>query len=151
MTTAATAYSELRTLLTNNKPSAVSALAWEGDNAAELPDTPAPFAFGQFDVDDSYIAGFGGGRGSNLYRNPAVFSIFLFVPTGYGNAETMTLAESIATLFRSYRSSNVSCFAATVRPGGAAKNYAPPGLDTEVAGNYEFCLVEILLHFDLIG
>jgi hypothetical protein len=53
---------------------------WHGDDAPVLPDTPAAFAYLVFNNEGSILAGFGGGRGNNLYRNRARVEAYTFAP-----------------------------------------------------------------------
>jgi hypothetical protein len=117
---------------------------------AALPDTPSPFVYWEFITDRASLVGFGGGRGANLYRNPARLDAYVFVPTDEGLDEAEAIAEQIAALFRSYRDSNISCFDATVFPGGDGSSIKPSGLNSPV-GNYFYTVAEISLYFDQIG
>ena len=58
--------------------------------------------------------------------------------------------EKTKLLFRSYRDSNISCFAATLNPLGSGSALKPPGLTSEV-DNYYCTSVEISLFFDEVG
>lgn len=128
---------------------------WQNESAdslgnIELPDTPSPFVYIEFNVDRGDIASFGGGRGQNRYRNPARLEAFVFVPKGEGLDEAESIAEQIAALFRSYRDNDISCFDASVYPGGDGEELKPKGLASEV-GNYFWAGVEVSLFFDQIG
>lgn len=116
----------------------------------ELPSPASPFVYVEFNADRASLASFGGGRGSNRYRNPARIEAFVFVPKGEGLNEAESIAEQIATLFRSYRDDDISCFDASVYPGGDGEDLAPKGMSSEVS-NYFYCSLEVSLHFDLIG
>lgn len=128
--------------------------ARDSDGDVELPDTPAPFAYIEFMNDGPEFgrgpSAFGNGRGQNLYRSNARLEAYVFVPKGEGLDEAETLAEQIAALLRSYRSTVVSCFDATVYAGGDGADLKPPGLTSEV-GNYFWARCEVALHFDQIG
>jgi hypothetical protein len=126
------------------------ALRWQNETGAPLPDAPAPFVYTEILNDGATLAGFGGGRGSNLYRNRAFVEAYVFVPVGWGLDAAEAIAEQIAVLFRSYRDTEISCFEATVIPGGDGSTLKPPGLASEV-GQYFWCGCEIRLHFDQVG
>lgn len=152
MTTATEAYAVLRGILEGGID---LPLRWQNENMdsegnAALPDMPAAFLYTEFLADRAELVAFGGGRGQNLYRNPARLDIYVFVPRGQGLAVALQYAETAAALFRSYRDNDVSCFAATVYPGGDGADLVPPGLRSEV-NNYFYATVEIELFFDLIG
>ena len=127
-------------------------LSWQNESYA-LPDNPAPFVHIEFDNDGPDGRGptaFGGGQGQNLYRNRASVVAYVFVPKDEGLDEADSIAEQVATLFRSYRDSTISCSSAHTYPGGNGADIKPPGLDSEV-GNYFYAIAEASLHFDLIG
>ena len=153
--TADQAYRALRSRLEERKPADLLALRFQNEAAdsngvAPLPDRPEAFAYVEFLTQGSAIAGYGGGRGNNLYRNQAKLHIYVFVPNGSGASTATTLAEECAVLFRSYRDQYVSCFAASVITGGSGAEMTPPGLRSE-GGNYWWALVEVELFFDQIG
>lgn len=125
-------------------------LRWPNENDGPLPDDPSPFVYTEFLVEGGRIAGYGGGRGGNLYRNQAAVEAFVFVPKGRGLDAAEAIAEQIAALFRSYRDANISCFEATVMPGGDGAMLKPPGLNSPV-GNYFYASAEVRLHFDQVG
>jgi hypothetical protein len=125
-------------------------MRWQNEDAGPLPDEPAPFIYTEFLVERGSIAGFGSGRGGNTYRNPARIEAYVFVPRGQGLDRAETIAEQIAALFRSYRDEHISCFDATVYPGGDGAMLTPPGLTSDV-GNYFWASVEVSLHFDQVG
>lgn len=125
-------------------------LRWQNENGDPLPDEPAPFVYTEFLNEGADIAGFGGGRGSNLYRNRAMVEAYVFVPKGEGLDAAENIAEQIAVLLRSYRDAHISCFSATVIPGGDGAMLTPPGLTSDV-GNYFWAACEVRLHFDQIG
>lgn len=128
------------------------ALHYQGDDPPVLPDTPAAFAFVLFNVQGSggAPAAFGGGAGANLYRNRALIEAFVFSPNGEGLSAVMTHAETVAARLRSFRSTEISCFAADVVPVGDGSKIAPPGLASPV-NNYQCAVVECTAHFDQIG
>lgn len=136
--------------------SAVSDLPiyWHGDVIPPLPDEPAAFAFVVFNNEGSGSgpAGFGGGRGRNLWRNRGTVEAFVFEPALADGAagRVMQNAERIAARLRSYRDSVVSCFSADVIPIGEGSSIAVPGLRNPV-NNYQCAVAEIDLHFDQIG
>jgi hypothetical protein len=145
------AYGALRTRLEANVPAGVTALYFDGEDGPLLPNTPAAFVFFELRADgQAFVAGFGGGRGLNLYRNPCLAIFYVFVPRGVGLLVATDLAKQIALLFRSYRDAMVSCFAATVDPLGAGSSMKPQGLASEV-DNYYCAAVEVSLFFDEIG
>lgn len=152
MTTATQAYNALRGVLEDGL---AIPLRWQNEDAdsdgnAALPDTPATFAYVEFNPDPGELVSFGGGRGSNRYRNPARLDIYVFVPRGQGAAVAMNYAETAAALLRSYRDDDVSCFAASVIAGGSGADLAPPGLVSEVNAYY-YALAEVDLFYDQIG
>ena len=153
MTTATQAYAALRARLEANVPTyggSPIALRWQNEDGGPLPDEPSPFIYCEFIAERGRLASFGGGRGNNMYRNPAVLDMFVFVPKGWGLPPATDIAETAATLFRSYRDADVSCFDASVLPGGDGADLKPPGLSSEV-GNYFWAAVEVSLHYDQIG
>jgi hypothetical protein len=125
-------------------------LYYHGDQVLTLPDTPAPFGFVIFNNEGSTLAGFGGGRGNNLYRNRARVEVFVFAPRETGLEWVCALAETVATRLRSYLDDSIACFQADVIPIGPGATLSVPGLSTEV-NNYQCAVVESLLFFDLIG
>ena len=147
MADSATAYAALKARAVDNLGSLP--LYWQ-DEVNTLPDTPAAFAYFELITSQAEIAGFGGGRGANLYRNPSEWLAFVFVPHGQGLAVALAQAETIAALYRSYRTGDVSCFAASVQPMGEGADLIPPGLRSAV-GNYACALVVVDLYFDQTG
>ncbi len=125
-------------------------LRWQNEDGGPLPDEPAPFVYTEFLNEGASLAGFGGGRGSNLYRNRAVVEAYVFVPKGWGLDAAENIAEQIAVVLRSHRDAHISCFEATVIPGGDGAMLTPPGLSSEV-GNYHYAATEVRLHFDQVG
>jgi len=159
MTTASQAYAVIKTRIEANRPldgsGNVVLLRWQNQDADTdgnigLPNIPTPFAYTEFVTDPGRLTGFGGGRGANLYRNPGRIDSFVFVPKGWGFAPATDIAEQIAALFRSYRDADISCFDATVYPGGNGSDVKPPGVQSDV-DNYFWAGVEVSLHFDQIG
>lgn len=117
-----------------------------------LPDMPSPFAYLELNAERGDIASFGGGRGNNLYRNPARIEGFVFVPKGEGLDRAESLAEQLAALFRSYRDDAISCFDASVYAGGDGADLKPIGVANAVdLGRYFYAAFEVSLHFDQIG
>lgn len=152
MATASEAFAVLRGIL---EAGLLLPLRWQNEDAdsggaVALPDTPAAFVYTIFEPQRAELVSFGGGRGQNRYRNPATLDMFVFVPRGQGLAVAMDYAETAATLFRSYRDTTVSCFAATVYAGGSGAELRPPGLASEVNA-YFYAAVEVELFYDLIG
>ncbi len=123
---------------------------WQGEDVPPLPDTPATFAFVVFNNEGSTLAGFGGGRGNNLYRNNATLEAYVFVPSGEGLSVATDAAELIAASIRSFRNTSISCFRADVVPIGPGSSMSVPGL-TSVVSNYQCAVAEVFLSFDLIG
>lgn len=125
---------------------------YQNEDGGPLPDVPAAFAYVVFEVQGAGRgpAAFGGGRFNNLYRNQAVLTVYVFVPAGEGLAVAADLAEQIAARTRSYRDSDVSCFAASVHPHGHGSVLGPPRLMSEV-NNYYCAVAETVLHYDLVG
>lgn len=159
MTTAGQARGVIRSRIENgnivDNASNPVPLRWQNETAdslgnIELPDTPSPFIYAEFLTDPAQLVSFGGGRFANRYRNPARLDAYVFVPKGEGLDQAESIAEQIAALFRSYRDSNISCFDATVYPGGDGASLTPPGLSSEV-GSYFWAVCECSLFFDQIG
>lgn len=154
MTTATGAYNVIRARLEANVPNDSQSnpvtLRWQNEDGAALPDTPAPFIYTEFLADPASLVSFGGGRGANRYRNTAQIVCYVFVPRGWGLTEATTIAEAVATLFRSYRDTDISCFEASVLPGGDGASIKPPGMDSEV-DNYFYAVMAAELFYDLIG
>lgn len=159
MTTITGAFSAIRSRLEGGSytdgTGATLASTWmrfQGEDGGELPDTPAPLAYIEL---ENFGPGrgptaFGGGSGSNLYRNEGQINAYVFVPNGQGLSVTVALAEQVAARMRSFRDSDVSCFSASVHPIGDGTSIAPDGLNSEV-NNYTCAVVEIAFHFDDIG
>ena len=125
-------------------------LYWQDEDNFDLPDEPAPFVYFEVIARRGRIAGFGAGRGANLYRTPAELNAYVFVPRGMGLPAAAVLAETVAAAFRSFRSGGLSCFDATLHPVGEGEALVPPGLSS-AAGNYACVVVSVSLHFDQIG
>lgn len=153
MTTAAQARAVMRARIEANPPtdaeSAAVAFSWQNE-PFEIPATGKPFVYVEFLTDPAELVSFGGGRGNNRYRNPARLDAYVFVPKGEGLSEAESIAEQIATLFRSYRDASVSCFDASVFPGGDGALLKPPGLASDV-GQYFWAAAEVSMFFDQIG
>lgn len=150
MTTASDAYDALRARIEGNRPDGVVALRWQNEDGDPLPDTPASFLYTEMDADRQYLAGFGGGQGGNLWRSPARLGVYAFVPRGTGLKAATDLAETVAALFRGYRSNDLQCFEATVYPLGDGSSMKPSGLSSPV-DNYYVAAVEVNFWFDQIG
>jgi hypothetical protein len=150
VTTVSSAHALIKARIEANPPSGITVLRWQNEDGVALPDTPTSFLYTELVTDPQFLAGFGGGFGANLWRNPARIDCYAFVPRGEGLAVATDLAESVAALFRGYRSSNLQCFDATVYPLGAGSSMKPPGLSSEV-DNYFCAVCEVRMHFDLIG
>ena len=142
------AIARVRTRL--NGGSYAFSLYYNGDDAPILPDTPTTFAFVVFNNEGSVIAAFGGGRGSNLYRNRARVEVFVFSPMGYGAEAVTAHAETVAARLRSFRDDSISCFSADVIPFGPGSGLSVPGLSSDVS-NYQCAMVDCVLTFDQIG
>lgn len=153
MTTLATAKAALKTLIDADPPTEGSAplpMFWEADSI-ELPDTPAPFVYFEIVMDHAFVAGYGGGRFNNLYRNTGELHAYIFVPTETGIDLGIGYGEQVASTFRSYRSSDISCFGASVEPLGKGAELVPNGLSKGVAGSYYATLAVVDFYFDQIG
>lgn len=124
-------------------------LVWQ-DEPAVLPDVPAPFVYVELMARRGRIAGYGGGRGSNLYRMPAELTAYVFWPRGEGLAIGLGYAETVAAVFRSWRSGDLSCVDATVHPLGEGETIVPNG-SSSAAGNYSCAAVRVTLHYDQLG
>lgn len=152
MTTASQAYTVLRNIL---EAGMTLPLRWQNEDAdstgsVNLPDTPTAFIYTEFNTDRAELVSYGGGRFSNRYRNRAYLDIYVFVPRGWGLTYATDYAEQAAELFRSYRDDNVSCFGASVYPGGDGAELQPPGMRSEV-NNYFYAAVSVSLWYDQIG
>lgn len=122
---------------------------WQNEKTT-LPDDPTPFVYFEWITDRAEMAGFGGGRSANLYRNAGELVGYVFIPNDWGLAEGLTRAETVASAFRSYRSDAISCFGASVEPLGRGADMIPPGLSSAV-GNYSVVMVLCEMHYDQIG
>ncbi len=122
---------------------------WTKENNV-LPDPPKPFVFFELEVERQRIVSVGGGRGANLYRCPCELLGWLAVGRGRGAEYGAGLAESIAAVFRSFRDGDVSCGAATPRPVTGVTETAAGSMRAS-AGNYDWYLITVRLHFDQIG
>lgn len=127
---------------------------WQGDDAPQLPDDPAPFAFIVFNNEGPgrSPAAYGGGPGQNLYRNTGTIEALVFSPIGseIGSDKVMQRAETIAALLRSYRTAEVSFFSAGVIYVGKGSAISVPGLSSPV-NNYQCAVAECAFQFDQIG
>jgi hypothetical protein len=157
MTTATQAFNALRALLTG-APAIVDAhgntlpFRFQNEDGGPMPDTRAAFAYVVFEIHGAGQGpvSFGGGRFQNTYRNQALLTVYVFVPAGEGLAVAADLAEQVAARTRSYRDTDVSCFAASVHPYGHGAALAPPGMNSEV-NNFYVCTVETALFYDQLG
>lgn len=152
MTTSVEAYAVLRARLASGLDIPIR---WQGEDAdnqgnVDIPNVPAAFAYAEFYVDPAEAIGVGGGRFKNVYRNPARFEVYIFVPRGWGLPPALEYAEQVAALFRSYRDTDISCFDCTVFAGGDGTSLTPPGLSSEV-GNYYYSVAAANLWFDQVG
>jgi len=142
VTTVAQAQAAIRTRLEANFTAIP--LSWPNE-AFVVPDAPAAFAQIEFLTDPASLAGLGGGRFANLWRQTGRIEAHILVPSpqlsGAGLTAALDYAEQIAAVFRSYRDADLSCFAAWVEPGTR---------DGE-NGNYWTAHAIVELHFDAIG
>lgn len=154
MTTATAAFNVIKARLEANVPDDSQGnpvtLRWQNEDGDPLPSTPAAFVYTEFLADPASIASYGGGRGANRYRNTAQIVCYVFVPRGWGLVEATTIAETVGALFRSYRDSDISCFEASVMPGGDGASIKPPGMDSEV-DNYFYAVMAAEFFYDQIG
>lgn len=166
MTTATAARQLLRARLAaggiQNSAAQAVPLRWQNEDvdstgSAVLAEPPAPFVYTEFNTGRAELVAIGGGAGANRYRVPLDLTSYVFVPKNDyvvnardGLAQAESIAEQIAALFRSYRSGDVSCFDASVQPGGDGADLTPPGLESEV-GNYFWACCVVSGHFDQIG
>jgi len=123
---------------------------WQDDDF-DLPDTPEPFVYFEIEMDRAFVAGYGGGRFNNLYRNTGELHAYVFIPTESGMDLGIDYGEQVASTFRSYRSADVSCFGASVEPLGKGAELIPDGLLRSAAGNYSVTLCVVDFYFDQIG
>lgn len=121
-------------------------LRWPDDDSP-LPENPAPFVFFELITDPGTYIELGGGRGANRWRNSGEIHAYAFVPRGQGAPVALTLAETVAAAFRSYRGSGITCRGATVYPIGEGATLVPPGLSS-LAGNYSCAVVAVPIVFD---
>lgn len=147
MATAAGAIADLRAQL---EAGTDTPLYFQAENNTGLPDLPDTFGYVEFQLFPARIAGFGAGRGNNLYRTDGIVVVRLLVPMGEGLPIALAAAEDIADILRSYRSSEASCFAVSIRPGGDGAAFMPPGLSSPV-NNYYCVIIEIDFSFDQVG
>lgn len=124
-------------------------LYWQ-DETNVLPRIPGPFVYFELDTSRGRLAGFGGGRGRNLYRTAGELVGWVFWRRGEGLGVGLAHGETVAAAFRSWRSDAVSCFGATVQPVGEGASLVPPGLASP-AGNYSCVAVVVALSFDQVG
>lgn len=161
MTTLSTARQAVRARLEAgnvvDRNSAAVPLRWQNEDAdsagnVSLPDTPSPFVYTEFLNERATLRSFGNGLGGNTYRNQARVIAYVFVPKGDGLDQAEDIAEQIAVLFRSYRTDDIFCKEAIVRPGGDGANLRPDGhRQSDDVGNYFYATTEILVTFDQLG
>jgi hypothetical protein len=154
MPTAKEAYETLRAVVEAGNLSIPVRWKYENDDSngdVPLPDTPAPFIYGDWIVESVDLVAFGGGRFHNTYRNKACLYLWVFVPNGWGLIPSLDYAEQAAVLLRSYRDEVVSCTAAWVVAGGEGSALQPPGLRASEVNNYSYSFVETEMWFDQIG
>lgn len=151
MTTAAQAFSAVKTRLSAVGSGISIPLRWQAEDGGALPDTPSAFGYVEFLAGGGSLVSFGGGRGSNRYRHRARVHAFVFTPNGDGLSTALTHAETIAARLRSYRDDDISCFEATVHGGGHGPDVSPPGLSRNALNDYWYAVAEIALFYDLIG
>ena len=125
-------------------------LRYQAEDVGPLPATPTVFAWAELLVERSQIVAFGGGVGANTHRNYCTLLVYVFIPKGQGMATSLPTAETIAALFRSYRTADISCFESIVRPSGDGSQLAPPG-ERSLVNNYWYALVEVSLFFDQVA
>lgn len=130
-------------------------LRWQNEDLdsegnRDLPNKPKTFAYIEFLTGSGRFEAFGAGRGNNTQRTPALVLATVLVPRGKGLQASLDAGETIAVLFRGYRDTIISCFAATVHPGGDGASAKPPGLDSAVDA-YFWSQVEVELFFDQLG
>jgi hypothetical protein len=158
MTTPGEAYSTLRALLVANKPAGY-VLRWQdedkdSDGNEMMPDTPAPFLFGEFLAGPSAPIERGGGLGTIRHRNPFSFNIYVLVPRGRGlhredGTGSLDVAHTLAARYR-LGLNGLTVKSVTAYSGGDGAELAPKGLSSEV-GNYFWSAVGVEGYFDLIG
>ena len=103
--------------------------------------TPESFAFLEVLSEREYLAGYGGGRGANLWRQLARIEARIFTPAGSGTLDGEVLAKAFAAVFRGQRFDGVSCFAAEVDSEGTPAE----------RGNYWVTRVTVDAQWDLHG
>ena len=124
---------------------------WDKDEKPVLPNEPAPWVFFYLETGrPGQPAGYGGGRGQNLYRTDGDLTGLIFLPKGYGLEEHAAYGEHVAAAFRSHRDSYVSCFGVEPQPAVDGSSLKPPGLDSEVV-NYDCIVVQVPFHYDHVG
>lgn len=152
MTTATEAFIAIRTRIESGSIAyngSAILMRWQNETSHPIPDE-TPFVFTEFLTEPGGLAGYGGGAGANLYRNPARVHMFAFVPQNWGLTPATEIAELFAARLRSYRDTDVSIFEVNVYPGGDGASIKPPGWDSAVV-NYFFAVAEAVLYFDQIG
>lgn len=155
MTTTAGAYRAVKARLTTGVTGISIPLRFDGEEYGPLSDTPSAFAYIVFDNEGSGggPAAIGGGRGHNLYRSGVSLMALVFWPQGQGLEVGLDIAETIAARMRSFRSADISCFSADVRPSiEDGSRMAPPGLSrSNAVNNYQCAIVDVFLTFDQVG
>lgn len=115
-----------------------------------LPDVPETFAYVEMITERAGFIEIGGGRGANRHRHEAELNLYVFVPIGRGMQAALDAAEPVASVFRSFRQSGVSCDGAEIHPVGQGAELVPPGLSS-AAGNYCCVVVSVPVHFDQLA
>jgi len=140
MTDFAAAALAIRSRATGAWPHGSVALRWENEPFA-IPDAPAAFVYVEIQGEGEEIAGFGGGRGGNLWRHRGAIAAHVLVPRDSGTATALGYAETFAGIFRGQRFGEVTCHAAAIESEGASAD----------DGNYWQVSVRIEFHFDRVG
>lgn len=94
-------------------------IRWANEDNGPVPDEPTPFVFARFVIDDEKIAGYGGGRGANLWRCYGYVEFVVLTLLDSGMEDGLAYAEDLADLYRGTRLASpvISFWEATVSPG----------------------------------
>lgn len=92
-------------------------IRWANDNDGPVPDDPTAFVYAHFVIDREDIAGYGGGRGSNLWRCYGYVEFIVMTLLDSGMEDGLVYADQLASLYRGQRLSEISFWEATVSPG----------------------------------